>query len=48
MQDNQDMTNNFHQAVKTKKDPCKAYAFGAEKTKFLKNFKKILRFFEIF
>ena len=46
MQDNQHLTNNFHQTGKTKKPACKVLRVGTRKDLFLKIFKKILRFFD--
>ena len=40
------MTNNFHQAVKSKKCACKTLRVWTRKDRFLKILKKILRFFD--
>ena len=46
IQDNHHLTNNFHRAGKLRNLRAKFCAFGQKTKKILKNFKKILRFFD--
>ena len=46
MQDNRDLMNAFDWAGKIKQGACKTWRVGPKMKRSLKNFKKILRFFD--